>query len=54
MRPVRQSAQWCLKAVDQCWRQKREQIKPAERASAEAAYERARGVYRRLLDEGID
>ena len=54
MRPVRQSAQWCLKAVDQCWRQKREQIKPGERASAEAAYERARGVYRRLLDEGID
>ena len=54
MRPVRQSAQWCLKAVDQCWRQKRDQIKPAERTSAEAAYERARGVYRRLLDEGID
>ena len=54
MRPARQSAEWCLKAVDQCWLQKREQIKSAERASAEAAYERARGVYRRLLDEGID
>jgi hypothetical protein len=54
MRAARQSARWCLKAVDQCWLQKRDQIKADERVAAEAAYERARGVYRRLLDEGIE
>jgi hypothetical protein len=54
MQAARQSARWCLKAVDQCWLQKRDQIKADERVAAEAAYERARGVYRRLLDEGIE
>ncbi len=53
-RPSRQSARWCLEAVDKCWRQKRDQIRPTERASAEAAYERARAAYQRLLDEGVD
>jgi hypothetical protein len=52
--PSRQSARWCLEAVDQCWRQKRDQIRPAERAAAEAAYDRARAVYQRLLGEGVD
>jgi hypothetical protein len=54
MRPARQSARWCLKAVDQCWLQKREQIKAEERTAAEAAYDRARRVYGRLMDEGIE
>ena len=54
MQPARQSARWCLAAVDQCWRQKRDQIKPEERPAAEAAYDRARAVYQRLLDEGIE
>jgi hypothetical protein len=54
MRPTRQSAKWCLQAVDQCWLQKRDQIRQEERPAAEAAYDRARVVYRRLLDEGIE
>jgi hypothetical protein len=54
MRPTRQSARWCLQAVDQCWRQKRDQIKPAELAAAQAAYDRARVIYGRLLDEGVE
>jgi hypothetical protein len=54
MRPTRKSARWCLAAVDQCWRQKRDQIKPEERAAAEAAYDHARAVYQGLLDEGIE
>jgi hypothetical protein len=53
-RPSRQSARWCLEAVDRCWLQKRDQIRPTERAAAEAAYDRARAVYQRLLDEGVD
>jgi len=54
MRPIRQSARWCLQAVDQCWLQKQNQIKSEERGAAGAAYDRARAVYRRLLDEGIE
>ena len=54
MRPSRRSAQWCLKAVDQCWLQKNSQFKAGERAEAEAAYDRARASYRRLIEEGTD
>jgi hypothetical protein len=53
-RPSLRSARWCLKAVDQCWRQKREQIGPAEREAAQAAYDHARAVYQHLLEEGVD
>ena len=54
MRPSLRSAQWCLKAVDQCWLQKNGQFKAGERAEAEAAYDRARATYRRLIEEGTD
>jgi hypothetical protein len=54
MRPSRQSARWCVQAVDQCWLQKQTQIKSEERAAAQEAYDRARAVYQRLLDEGIE
>jgi hypothetical protein len=54
MRPSRRSAQWCLKAVDKCWLQKSGKFRASERADAEAAYDRARGIYRRLLEEGTD
>jgi hypothetical protein len=54
MRPSRRSARWCLKAVDRCWLQKSGKFKASERADAEAAYDKARGVYRRLIDEGVD
>jgi hypothetical protein len=51
VRASRASAEWCLKAVDQCWLQKASKIAPQERAAAEAAYEHARQVYRKRLDE---
>jgi hypothetical protein len=54
MRPSRRSAQWCLKGVDKCWLQKSGKFKTSERADAEAAYDRARAVYRKLLEEGTD
>jgi hypothetical protein len=54
MRPSRRSAQWCLSAVDKCWLQKNTQFSAADRTAAEAAYDRARAVYRRLLEEGTD
>jgi hypothetical protein len=54
IRASRRSARWCLAAVDQCWSQKRPQIREAERDAARQAYEHAREVYRRLLAESAD
>ena len=54
IRASRQSAEWCLRAVDQCWSQKAPKIAEREKAAAEAAYEHARQVYRRILAETRD
>jgi hypothetical protein len=51
IRASRRSAEWCLKAVDQCWSQKAPQISARERGEAEKAYERAREVYRQIVSE---
>lgn len=51
VRASRRSAQWCLDGVDACWSSKHEAIREAERPAAEAAYEEARAVYRRVLAE---
>jgi hypothetical protein len=51
IRASRKSAEWCLKAVDQCWSQKVAKISSQERSEAERAYDRARQVYRQILAE---
>jgi hypothetical protein len=51
IRASRRSAEWCLKAVDQCWKKKSPLIAARERPEAAAAYEHARGVYRQILAE---
>jgi len=51
IRASRKSAEWCLKAVDQCWNQKVAKISAQERGQAENAYERARQAYRQILAE---
>jgi hypothetical protein len=51
IRASRASADWCLRAVDQCWSQKARQISAREKPDAERAYEHARQVYRRILAE---
>lgn len=48
---VLQSAQWCRQAVDQCWKMKQANIREAERAAAESAYDEARKVYDRIIEE---
>ena len=50
-RASRRSAEWCLKAVDQCWSQKAPKISQAQRGEAEKTYEYARQVYRRIIAE---
>ena len=45
------SIDWCLKAVDKCWQQKATHISATEKPAAEKAYESARQVYRKRLQE---
>jgi hypothetical protein len=51
VRASRASAEWCLNAVNQCWTQKSPRIRPSELAEAKQAYDHAREVYRRLINE---
>jgi hypothetical protein len=51
IRASRKSAEWCLKAVDQCWSQKSPRIMSSERPAAQRAYDHARQQYRRILSE---
>jgi hypothetical protein len=53
-KPIRasaDSAEWCLRGVDQCWAQKKPTYLDKEQKEAEAAYEHARTVYRRIKEE---
>ncbi len=51
VRASKRSAEWCVKAVEQCWSQKERTYKPEELADARAAYNHAREVYRKILGE---
>lgn len=51
IRASKKSAQWCLDAVDVCWKQKVKQTRPAEQPEAAAAYDVARKAYGRILGE---
>jgi hypothetical protein len=51
IRASKRSAEWCLKAVDKCWEQKKPHIRKQEQAAAEEAFEQARAAYRKLLEE---
>src|SRR5579871_2286976 len=51
IRASRKSAEWCLKAVDQCWAQKGPHIRLEERGEAERTYEAAREAYRERFKE---
>ena len=52
VRASRASAEWCLNAVNQCWTQKAPPH-TADRVerSKQQAYDHARDVYRRLINE---
>jgi hypothetical protein len=51
IRASRRSAEWCLAAVGQCWTQKAPKIAPREMDEARRAYDHARAVYRKLIEE---
>ena len=52
-KPIRdiRSAEWCRRAVDQCWKMKQGNIRAEERTEAEAAYISARGIYDKIIEE---
>ncbi len=51
---VKQSALWCRQAVDQCWKMKQPAIRSNERAAAQAAYDQARKVYDKMIEQATD
>jgi hypothetical protein len=53
IRASKRSAEWCLKGVDQCWKEKQQFYAPAEMNDAIAAYDHAREVYRKILAESV-
>lgn len=54
IRASRRSAEWCLKGVEQCWREKEKFIAAAEMDDAKAAYAHARKAYAKIIDESVD
>jgi len=50
----KRSAQWCLDAVDACWKSKSPLIHEDERESARDAYDHARETYRTILAKAHD
>ena len=50
-RASRRSAEWCLKGVDQLWKNKERAIAPTELTAAKEAYEHARAAYTKILAE---
>jgi hypothetical protein len=51
IRSSKKSAEWCRRAVDQCWSQKVGTYAEAEMADARTAYDHARSVYDRIVAE---
>ena len=54
IRASKKSAQWCLDAVEKCWKQKEPRIRAEEKAAASAAYDVARQAYQKILSESFD
>ncbi len=53
IRASKASAMWCRQAVDVCWNSKRGQIRPEDRAEAQAAYDAAAKIYEQIARECV-
>ncbi len=53
IRASKRSAEWCLKGIDRCWVQKKDNIRAAERPAALKAYETAKVAYRKIATECV-
>lgn len=48
---VRESAEWCLVSLEQCWREKQRTYAPDEQAQAKLDYEHARKFYLKVIND---
>ncbi len=53
IRASKRSAEWCLKSVEQCWKQKQRFIPPNEMKDAVSAYDHARKTYKKIITQSI-
>ncbi len=53
IRASKRSAEWCIKAIERCWEQKKPQIRKAEQTEAKKAYDEATVHYRKILEEAV-
>jgi hypothetical protein len=51
VRASKESLEWCIRAVDQCWQQKENRIRMTERGDAFRAYQAAKAEYQKRLAE---
>jgi hypothetical protein len=51
IRASKKSAQWCLTGVDACWKSKQRFYTGDEKDQAKVAYDHAREVYRKIVEE---
>ncbi|HEY3839288.1 MAG TPA: CehA/McbA family metallohydrolase [Bryobacteraceae bacterium] len=51
VRASKESLEWCIRAVDQCWQQKQAQIRLNERGEAQRTYQAAKAEYEKRLAE---
>jgi hypothetical protein len=54
IRASKRSAQWCVDAVERCWRSKSPKIRENERQAAREAYDHAKAVYSLIRNEAFD
>ncbi|MFO0429140.1 MAG: CehA/McbA family metallohydrolase [Planctomyces sp.] len=51
IRASRRSADWCIRAVETCWKSKEAKFRAAEKDAAKTAYDQATEIYRKVLAE---
>lgn len=50
----KKSAEWCRRAVDQCWKMKEPNIRNDEKKAAKAAYDEARNIYDNIIKQSAN
>ncbi|QDU78804.1 hypothetical protein Pla110_05080 [Polystyrenella longa] len=53
IRASRRSAEWCREAVDVCWESKKGRFRESEMEAADAAYQRAREAYDKIIADAV-
>jgi hypothetical protein len=54
IRASKQSAQWCIKAVETCWNAKKKGIRAAEQTAAKVAYDKASEIYKQIAETAFE